>query len=70
MTCRSNECECAPDCGNAASAEDVPQIQHRQADSASQDRSCKTAIQAQLFREGFESVQVETSDNQASRAIL
>jgi len=46
----------------AASAEDVPQIRHRQADSASQDRSCKTAIQGPAFREGFESVQVETSD--------
>src|SRR5437667_10004874 len=46
----------------AASAEEVPQIQHRQADSVSQDRSCKTAIQGPAFLEGFESVQVETSD--------
>src|SRR6266849_1117322 len=46
----------------AASAEEVPQIQHRQADSVSQDRSCKTAIQGPGSLEGFESVQVETSD--------
>ena len=44
------------------SAEDVPQIQHRPADSASQERSCKAAIQGPGFLEGFESVQVETSD--------
>ena len=46
----------------AASAEDVPQIQHRQAESASQERSCKAAIQGLDSLEGFESVQVETSD--------
>ncbi len=46
----------------AASAEDVSQIQHRQADSASQKRSCKAAIQGPGSLEGFESVQVETSD--------
>ena len=46
----------------AASAEDVPQPQHRQADSASQERSCTAAIQAPASLEGFESVQVETSD--------
>src|SRR5437016_12643843 len=46
----------------AASAEDVPQTQHRQADSASQERSCKAAIQGPASLEGFESVQVETSD--------
>ena len=45
----------------AASAEDVPQIQ-RQADSASQERSCQAAIQSPGSLEGFESVQVETSD--------
>ena len=46
----------------AASAEDVPQIQHRQADSASQERECKAAIHGPGSLEGFESVQVETSD--------
>jgi hypothetical protein len=46
----------------AASAEDVPQIQHHQADSASHEGSCKAAIQGSGFLEGFESVQVETSD--------
>jgi len=45
-----------------ASAEEVPQTQHHQADSASLDRSCKAAIQGQGSHEGFESVQVETSD--------
>ena len=44
------------------SAEDVPQIQHRPADSASQERSCKVASQGPGALEGFESVQVETSD--------
>ena len=44
------------------SAEDAPQIQHRQADSASQERSCKAVIQGPGSHEGFESVQVETSD--------
>jgi hypothetical protein len=46
----------------AASAEEVPQTQHHQADSASQKRSCKAATQGPGFLEGFESVQVETSD--------
>jgi hypothetical protein len=45
-----------------ASADDAPQSQHRQADSAPQERSCKEAIQASDSPEGFESVQVETSD--------
>ena len=47
---------------SAASAEDVPQIQHRQADSVSQERSCKAAIQDPGSLEGFESVQIETAD--------
>ena len=46
----------------AASAEDMPQTQHHQADSASQEQSCKAAIQSPAFLEGFQSVQVETSD--------
>jgi hypothetical protein len=46
----------------AASAEDVPQTQHHQADSASHEGLCTAAIQGPGFREGFESVQVETSD--------
>ena len=46
----------------AVSAEEVPQTQHHQADSASQERSCKAAIQGSAFLEEFESVQVETSD--------
>ena len=46
----------------AASAEDVPQIQHHQADSASHEGSCKAAIQDPAVPEGFEGVQVETSD--------
>ena len=46
----------------AALAEDMPQIQRRQADSASQERSCKAAIHGPGSLEGFESVQVETSD--------
>lgn len=46
----------------AASAEDVPQIQHRQADSASQERSCNAAIRGPGSLEEFESVQIETSD--------
>jgi hypothetical protein len=46
----------------AASAEDVPKIQHRQAASASQERSCKVAIHGPGSLEGFASVQVETSD--------
>jgi len=43
-------------------AEDMPQMQHHQADSVSQERSCNTAIQGPAFLEGFQSVQVETSD--------
>ncbi|HMF86223.1 MAG TPA: VOC family protein [Nitrospiraceae bacterium] len=46
----------------AASAEEVPQTEHHQADSASQERSCKAAIQGPGSLEGFESMQVETSD--------
>ena len=46
----------------AASAEDVSQIQHRQADSASHEGPCKAAIQGPASLEEFESVQVETSD--------
>jgi hypothetical protein len=46
----------------AASAEDVPQTQQHQADSASQERSCTAAIQGPASLVGFESVQVETSD--------
>ena len=46
----------------AASAEDVPQIQHHQGDSGSQKRSCKVAVQGPGSREGFENVQIETSD--------
>jgi hypothetical protein len=46
----------------AASAEDLPQDQHCQSDSASHEGLCTAAIQGPGFREGFESVQVETSD--------
>lgn len=46
----------------AASAEEVPQAQHHQTDSASQEQSCTAAIQGPAFLGGFESVQVETSD--------
>jgi hypothetical protein len=45
-----------------ASAEGVPQTQHHRADSASQERSCTAAIQGPAPLEGFESVQVETSN--------
>ncbi len=45
-----------------ASAEDVPQAQHHQTNSASQERPCTAAIQGSDFLGGFESVQVETSD--------
>ena len=45
-----------------ASAEDVPQMQHHQTDSASQERLCNAAIQSPGSHEGFESVQVETSN--------
>jgi hypothetical protein len=46
----------------AASAEEVPQAQHHQADPASQERSCNAAIQGTAFLEEFQSVQIETSD--------
>ena len=46
----------------AASAEDVPQMQHHQVDSVSHEGSCNAAIQIPAFLEGFQSVQVETSD--------
>jgi len=46
----------------AASAEDLPQTQHHQADSASHEGLCKAAIQGPCSLEGFESVQLETSD--------
>ena len=46
----------------AASAEEMSQTQHHQADSASQERSCKVAIQGPGSLEGLSSVQVETSD--------
>ena len=46
----------------AVSAEDMPQVQHHQVDSAPQERSCNAAIQGPAFLEGFQSVQVETSD--------
>jgi hypothetical protein len=46
----------------AASAEDMPQMQHHQVDSASHEGSCNAAIQGPAFLEGFQSVQVETSD--------
>ena len=46
----------------AASAEDVPQTQHHQADSASHEGLCQAAIQGPGSHEGLESVQVETSD--------
>ena len=46
----------------AASAEDMPQTQHHQADLASHEGSCTAAIQGSASLEGFESVQVETSD--------
>ena len=45
-----------------ASAEDVPQIPHHQADSASHEGLCTSPIQGLGSLEGFESVQVETSD--------
>ena len=46
----------------AASAEEAPQAQHQQTDSASHEGSCNAAIQGSGSHEGFESVQVETSD--------
>ena len=48
--------------GAIASAEDETPIRHRQADSASPERLCKSAIQDTGSLEAFESVQVETSD--------
>lgn len=48
--------------GAIASAEDETPIRHRQADSASPERLCKSAIQDPGSLEEFESVQVETSD--------
>jgi hypothetical protein len=47
---------------SAASAEDVPQVQYRQGDLASQERLCTAEIQGPGTVEGFESLQVETSD--------
>ena len=46
----------------AASAEEAPQVQHHQVDSASHEGSCNAAIQGPGSYEGFESVQLETSD--------
>lgn len=46
----------------AASAEDMPHMQHHQVDSVSQEQSCNAAIQGPASLEGFQSVQVETSD--------
>lgn len=46
----------------AASAEDMPQVQYHQADLAAHEGSCNAAIQGPAFLEGFQSVQVETSD--------
>jgi len=45
-----------------ASAEDMPQIQHRQGDSAPHEGSCHAATQGPGALGGFESVQIETSD--------
>lgn len=46
----------------AASAEDMPQMQHHQVDSVPHEGSCNAAIQGPAVLEGFQSVQVETSD--------
>ena len=46
----------------AASAEEVAQTQHHQADSASYEGLCNAVIQDPGSHEGLESVQVETSD--------
>jgi len=46
----------------AALAEEVPQTQHHQVDSASHEGLCKAAVQGPGSLEGFESVQVETSN--------
>lgn len=48
--------------GTTTSAEDMPQIQHRQVDPAPHEGSCKAAIQGPGSLGGFESVQIETSD--------
>jgi hypothetical protein len=45
-----------------ASAEDMPQMQHHRVDSVSNEGACNAAIQSPAFLEGFQSVQVETSD--------
>ena len=45
-----------------ASAEDMPQIQHRPVDSVPHEGSCHAAIQGPGSLEGFESVQIETSE--------
>jgi len=45
-----------------ASAEDMPQMQHRQVDPASHKGSCHAAIQGPGSLDGLESVQIETSD--------
>jgi len=45
-----------------AVADDVPQMQHHQADLASQERPCKAASRESTPPEGFENVQIETSD--------
>jgi hypothetical protein len=45
-----------------ASAEDMPQMQHHRVDSVSNEGACNAAIQNPAFLEGFQSVQVETSD--------
>ena len=45
-----------------ASAEEETPIRHRQADSASPERLCKSAIQDPGSLEEFERMQVETSD--------
>lgn len=45
-----------------ALAEDVPQVGHSQTHPASRERTCTVAIQGPASPEGFESVQVETSD--------
>lgn len=46
----------------AAWADDVPQTRQQQADTASQKRACKPASLDRAPREGFEGVQIETSN--------
>lgn len=46
----------------AASAEEMAQIQPHHTDPVSHDGACKAATQDAAFSEGFESVQIETSD--------